>query len=118
MADANCARCTHYDDCSTPCIWVELEINGKTSQRERIADPGRLQVLPQGDYNGLIYELMRDREARDIERLEAIREIECKSPCSLKKKAILSMMLARMTQKQIGTIIHTERSWISRIVRK
>ena len=118
MDRADCPRCAHYSDCTTPCIWVELEINGRTPQRERTADPGRLQVLPQGDYNSMIYELMRDRETRDIERLEAIREITCDSSCGLKKKAILAMMLARMTQKQIGAIIHIERSRVSRIARK
>jgi len=51
---------------------------------------------------------MRDKEARDTERLEAIREI--RDP---RQKAVLAMSLAGMSQREIASIMSKSQACIS-----
>jgi predicted XRE-type DNA-binding protein len=108
----SCKQCAHYQTCKIPCIYVEIAANGNARTREPIASPDKLQSLPQSDYNQDLYQLMRDRESRDIERLEAIRE--CRD---IRRRAILSMQLAWISQRIVSRLLHIDQGHISRIAR-
>lgn len=114
---ADCRKCRKYQDCSSPCIWVELEINGKVPRREPLASPQRLQYLPQGDYNAALHEGMRSIEQSDLESLESIRNINGNLPTLLRVKAIRAMILGGLSHRQIATVMHLDRSRISHIVK-
>lgn len=107
----DCRKCPkdHRKICETTakmCAMAERYANGNIPRREKIAKPESLQHLPQSNYNDEIWVMMRDRETRDIERLDAIRAIKSDLPTIMRKKAILSMMLAEITQQQIGEILN------------
>ncbi len=107
--------CAHYVDCQTSgrvCVHVEDYANGNVSRQERIAPPERLEYLPQGDYNDAIHELMRDKEARDIERLEAIRAIRGGA-----RRLIMAGVLVGITQTEMAALLGKNQATISRIYR-
>lgn len=91
---------------------VEDYANGNVSRQERIAPPERLEYLPQGDYNDAIHELMRDKEARDIERLEAIRAIRGGA-----RRLIMAGVLVGITQTEMAALLGKNQATISRIYR-
>lgn len=79
-----------------------------------VAAPSRREPLinteyaPNGDYCDSIHALMRDKEARDIERLDAIREI--KEP---RRKAIMAMALAGLSQRDIASVMAKSQAYVS-----
>jgi DNA-directed RNA polymerase specialized sigma subunit len=116
----NCNKCpqAHKSICEKTglmCALADDHANGNIPCQEKLAKPDRLQHLPQSDYNDTIYELMRDREARDIDRLDAIRSISDLIPTMMRKKAILSMMLADITQRNIAELLHLSQGRIAQI---
>lgn len=120
----DCKKCpaSHRKICETTlemCAMAESFVNGNAPMREKIAKPEALQHLPQAAYGEKLWELMRDKEATDLERLEAIRAIDSRIPTLLKKKIILANTLAGITQEQISDFskCHMDRSRVSRIAR-
>lgn len=110
-----CKQCRHYNHCQSTgqlCYFAEQIANGNARTREPIASPDRLQYLPQSDYNDECYRLMRDREARDIERLEAIRAVP-----DVTRRAILAMALCDISQRQIAQLCNHSQAAISVIYR-
>jgi len=110
----------HRKICETTskmCGMAELYVNGNTPCRERIAKPEALQHLPQSNYNDTLAEMAEDTRQRDIERLESIRLIDAALPTLARKKAILSMMLTDMTQRDISEILHMTQQRVSAISR-
>ena len=117
-----CSKCpeAHKKICETTakmCAAAELIANGKVARQEKIAAPESLQHLPQAAYGEKLWELMRDKEATDLERLEAIRRIDAMIPTLFRKKAILSMMLCDISQRDIGDLMRLSHTQVSRIAR-
>lgn len=118
----DCRRCfvDHRVICETTgkmCAMAEDYANGRVKRSERIAKPEMTEHVPQDSYDEALWVLMRDKEARDSERLEAIRSIDGRIPTLCRKKAILSMMFCEMTQDQIGEVMRVSRQRISIISR-
>jgi hypothetical protein len=88
---------------------MEKYVNGNKPSKETLIDR-QADYIPQSDYNEKIYELMIDKETRDIERLEAIRTI-----CDLRRRLILAAILVGIPQQKIASICHIDQAVISKI---
>ena len=108
----DCKKCAHYKICKTPCIYVDVLANGNTQQREHPIPDDVLDRTSQRDYNTSLYELIIDHEARDIERLEAIRTIG-----DYRIRMIAAGILVGIPQNQISKCAHISQSRISRLYR-
>jgi DNA-directed RNA polymerase specialized sigma subunit len=89
-----------------PLTWI----NGDVPLKEKIAKPDALQSIPQSSYNESISELMEDRQTRDIDRLDAIREC-----ADTRRRMILGMLLVNCTQGQIADMMRISQTRVSRI---
>lgn len=66
------------------------------------------EYAPNGTYCDAVHTLMRDKEARDIERLEAIREIQ-----DPRRKAVMAMALAGLSQRDIASVMAKSQASVS-----
>lgn len=112
--DEICLLCPNYKDdyCKGLCPPLQW-INGRAETKELIPDhPIEITNPNLTDYNSAIHELIKDKETRDIERLELIRNIE-----NYKLKGIAACILVEMTQEQTGKFAHISQTRISRLFR-
>ena len=104
-----CQLCRNKGYCPWPCHPLSYTINGIKPPQEEPFDPDH-RPPPTIDYKDVLVEIMADKEARDIERLETIREIK-----PMRRRLIAAGLLAWMTQKEIASETHISQTRISRI---
>ena len=106
--DEICEDCINHKVClgyCPPLIWID----GRQETKELIPIRPIINGIPQIEYNEEIYNLMSDKESKDIERLEAIRTIS-----DYRIRMIAAATLAHIPQAQIAKITHSSQSRISR----
>ena len=105
-----CQPCPNKGFCPWPCHPLSYTINGIKPAQEEPFDPDH-KPPPTTDYKDVLNELREDKEARDLELLEAIR-----GTFPLRRRLIAAAQLAWMTQKQIASQAHISQTRISRIL--
>ena len=108
----DCKKCGHYTSCKTPCIYVDTLVNGNDRPRERPIPDDIIDRTGQRDYNAALAELIEDHEARDIERLEAIRTIS-----DMRSRLIAASILVGIPQGQIAKLANISQGRISQLYR-
>jgi len=108
----DCRTCQHYQYCRNTCPAMEIIANGHSPQRERPIPDDIIDRTGQRDYNAALAELIEDHEARDIERLEAIRTIS-----DMRSRLIAASILVGIPQGQIAKLANISQGRISQLYR-
>ena len=108
----SCNDCPAKPKCTKLCKKMEKIVNGKSPRKESLATPSMLSHFPQSDYNDVLHELMINAEARDIERLEAIREVE-----DMRRRVIMAAILVGVPQLFLSQFCNISQPLISQIYR-
>ena len=90
----------------TPMKWI----NGNVELKEKILNEPPSIHLYQTNYNAKLHELIEDKQTKDTDRLELIRQLT-----DPKRKMIAACILVGMTQQEIGKQAHISQTRISRL---
>jgi hypothetical protein len=112
--DDICLTCPNYKDdhCRGLCPPLQW-INGRQETKEIIpSKPIIVQGIELIDYNTALHEMIEDKQATDIDKLDSIRSIK-----EYKLRMIAACILAYIPQAEIAKLAHISQSRISRLYR-
>jgi hypothetical protein len=112
--DDICLKCPNYPDehCKGLCPPLQW-INGRQETKEIIpSKPIIVQGIELIDYNTALHEMIEDKQATDIDKLDSIRSIK-----EYKLRMIAACILAYIPQAEIAKLAHISQSRISRLYR-
>jgi hypothetical protein len=109
--DDICLACPNHKDnhCKGLCPPLQW-INGRSETKELIPDNPISRGIEQRDYNQALYEMIVDKQATDIDRLDTIRSIN-----DYRLRAIAACILSYIPQQQIAKFAHISQGRISKL---
>ena len=110
MVVLSCRRCSHYQTCTSPCVYVDHIANGNYKRKETSIPGDLLDRTSQSSYNEALSELIEDKRNRDANRLEYIRTI-----INYHTRLIAAAALADIPQREIAKLTNHSQSRISQL---